>query len=296
MRRNAEVLLDTVETNNMDKVPVEVFHYTKLQTALEKIFVTRKIKFGQVGLTNDPRETKEWFLHAWHIHDPQISDDQRHKIYNRRDEKLSIEGNRIRCQEWKVFCASQHVPGYFNADDRKKENPFWRGDCRPKMWAYYGENHAGVCLKLNGHKLTQKLLAEMDGKGNRKIYHGPVDYDDKKSTHLGSLEYSEIESLGTREGMRKFCRDYNSRIFLVKSKDWENEYEYRWLIHKPDTKNLPEFISIEDILEGVLVGLDFPKVYKPLISELCKELNIPVGEMVWRNGWLYPEYGSIYAP
>jgi len=280
----------------MSNVPTEVFHYTKLQTAIEKILLSKKIMFGQVGLTNDPRETKEWFLHAWHHHDPQIPDDQRHKIYSKRDEKLSGEGNRIRNQEWKVLCTSQHAPDYFNANNRNSDNPFLRGDCRPKMWAYYGGNHAGVCLKLNGRKLTQRLFNEVEGKGKGKIYQGPVDYDDKKSTQLGSLEYLEIEKLGVREGVRKFCRDYHSKIFLVKSRDWRNEYEYRWLIHRPDTKNLPEYISIEGILEGVLVGLDFPKVYKSLLSELCKSLNVPAGEMVWHNGWLLPEYGSIYSP
>lgn len=230
------------------EIPDEVFHYTKMQTAIEKILVSKKIMFGQVGLTNDPRETKEWSLHAWHDRETKTD-------YEKRDKKLSTEFLRVRNQEWKVFCASKHTADY------SSDSPFLGGDCRPKMWAHYGGNHTGVCLKFNSQKLAQRLEKEVVGKiNNSKIEHGHVTYSNQEVQKMGRFpEYSEVTESGIREGIRKFTRDNYKKIFLVKSEDWKDENEYRWLIHIPDIKNSPVYLLIDGILEGLLVGLDFPK-------------------------------------
>jgi len=41
-------------------IPEKVYHYTKKETALETILFTQKLKLSQLGLTNDPYETKNW--------------------------------------------------------------------------------------------------------------------------------------------------------------------------------------------------------------------------------------------
>ncbi|MCA1666964.1 MAG: hypothetical protein LC793_06085 [Thermomicrobia bacterium] len=37
--------------------PELLYHYTSRETAIEKIFLNRNIRFGKLTLTNDPQET-----------------------------------------------------------------------------------------------------------------------------------------------------------------------------------------------------------------------------------------------
>ena len=39
-------------------IPEDIFHYTKMETALEKILFEGRLRLGQMGFTNDPREFK----------------------------------------------------------------------------------------------------------------------------------------------------------------------------------------------------------------------------------------------
>jgi hypothetical protein len=43
-------------------LPRNIYHYTRLDTGLEKILSSNKIRLGLLGNTNDPRETKPWEL------------------------------------------------------------------------------------------------------------------------------------------------------------------------------------------------------------------------------------------
>src|SRR4051794_33908962 len=42
-----------------------VYHYTKADTALNHILKTRRLKFGALTRTNDPKETKQWQFNAY---------------------------------------------------------------------------------------------------------------------------------------------------------------------------------------------------------------------------------------
>ena len=68
----------------------------------------------------------------------------------------------------------------------------------------------------------------------------------------------------------------------MKSKDWDNQLEYRWLIHSRNDS--PEYISIDGILEEVLVGEEFPRVYDPSLTALCAALNVTAKRIHWFNG------------
>ncbi len=260
-------------------IPEEVFHYTKKDTAIEKIFFDKKIKLGQLGSTNDPKESKtRLFLENKHI---KPTDD-----WLRRFDAINSEVNDIVATEWKVLCVSQNQPEYQGEGDR-----FRCGECRPRMWASYAENHRGICLRFDGVKLNQQIEKELGERS--RIFHGHVVYNDDISRETKKIDYLEIEKIGYREGMRAHLLENWKENFLVKSEDWRTEYEYRWLIH--NTENKPEYISIEKILTGVVVGVDFPKAYLPIIKEFCSEFEIPAGRILWQNGnpiinYLEPAY------
>jgi hypothetical protein len=263
-------------------IPNEVFHYTKRDTALEHILLDKKIRLGQIGLTNDPRESKEWWFPL------QSNKALKPKVFLDLEQKVINSANNIGTKEWKVLCVSQHHPDHLS----RQHNPFVQGFCRPRMWAHYSDNHKGVCFRFNGLKIDEQIQKEL---GNKcKVFRGPIVYDDINSIAPYPINIDKIIAKGLEEGIREYFFEYYEHFFLTKSKDWETEYEYRWIIH--GTSMSPEYISIENCIVGVIVGVDFPEVYEPSLIKLCKDLNIPVGRMVWRNGTPNVNLESIYKP
>ncbi len=260
-------------------IPEEVFHYTKKDVAIERIFFDKRIMLGQLGFTNDPKESKTRLFLDEQDHKP--TDD-----WLGHYAPIMHEVNDILAKEWKILCVTQNHPDYMGGGDK-----FRSGDCRPRMWASYAENHRGICLRFDSMKLNQQIEKELGQ--NSKIFHGPVVYDDNRAMTVKRINYLAVEKIGVREGMKTHLLENWEENFLVKSEDWRTEYEYRWLIHNEEDK--PEYVSIEGILTGVVLGVDFPKAYLPIVKEFCSELNIPVGRIMWQSGnpilaYLEPNY------
>jgi hypothetical protein len=239
-------------------IPKEIFHYTKKDIALEKILFEKKIRIGKYGLTNDPRESQKWVLRS--------RDEKQKKKFDDIFDDVYHETNRVIANEWKVFCASQHHPDY--RSNSNEYNPFLSGYCRPRMWASYAENHKGVCLKFNGEKFNEQINKDLGD--SYRIFHGPVLYDDIRSLNPPGFDYSSVDEFGLTESVRKYFFKYWREFFLTKANDWETEYEYRWIIHSSKSKQDAEYLSIDGIIEGVLVGPAFPKLHKTEQAEQLK--------------------------
>jgi hypothetical protein len=256
-------------------IPEEVFHYTKREIALEKILFDKKIELRQIGFTNDPRESKERLYSYFY----------KSRLANsglppERAMEIIGEANRIFRKEWKVFCVSKHHPKY-SPDTSNIANPLHRGDCRPRMWSHYGENHKGICIRLNGIKFDQRLREEL---GDRcKVFGKCVTYDDTRSMEISSsINLQDIETVDIRESIREYFKENWEELFLIKSEDWTTEYEYRWLIHS--VIDAPEYISIDGVVDGIVVGVDFPEACYPSLLARCDELKITPEKIEWENG------------
>jgi hypothetical protein len=273
-------------------IPNKLFHYTKRETALEYILPTGRIKLSPFADTNDPVEVKTWGFPIRHIPENKIDDISEFT-------GIQDEANRIRTQEWKLLCLTMDAPGY------KEPEPgmlftghFLRGFCRSRMWAQYADRHTRVCLVFDGIKLDQSIKEVLGATST--IFSGPVRYQDqwdKESlTEIGAffLSYKEIGNADFSTGLRShFLRNYE-KFFLRKSRDWETEFEYRWLVH--NTVLGPEYVPISASLHSVIVGVDFPKVYEPSLIEVCKNLNISAGRMYWTGRVPGGSSENIYKP
>ena len=256
-------------------IPKEVFHYTTTSIALDKILFEKKLKIGQLKNTNDPKESGEYsfdtFVNApWDI--PPWK------------EKLRQIATPIKINEWKILSVSINHPDL--ESEQGLINPLLFGGYRPRMWAHYGENHKGVCLKLNGNKLDEQIKKSLlDTKC--EIFSGEVDCDDRwvndgTSELIDFDDISKLNDIELKEWIREYFKKNHEKIFLTKSKEWESEHEFRWLVH--NEKDSPEFIPIDDIVEEIFVGCDFHKTYYPSLYKLCKDLGIPAYEIFWNNG------------
>ena len=200
--------------------------------------------------------------------------------------KLDHVATHIKLNEWKVLCVSKNHTDIKSPEDLFDDNPFLSGGCRPRMWAHYAENHKGVCLKFNGDKLDEQIKKILSDK-ECKIFCGDVEYDDKGVIEKSSppISLDNIGKLNNTEfagRVREYFFENYKAVFLQKSKDWESEYEFRWLIHSE--KNSAEYISIIDVLEEVILGADFPQAYDPIVFKLQKELGVKISKIRWWNG------------
>ena len=266
-------------------IPRELCHYTRKDTALEKILFTKKIKFGQFMFTNDPKESAG-MMGAFFLPDSKDPD-----IISLAQD-LRENSVRIRQEEWKVLCLSR------NRTERGVRSGLLdtlsKGYCKPRMWAQYAENHTGICLVFHGKRLAEIIRHAFEQREGITLYHGSVVYKnfgtiipfphiDPKNPH----NFNENE-------IRNFFHRNHREIFMVKNLDWRGETEYRWLIHST-TRN-EEYVSIEGALKSVLVGMNFPDVYLPSLVNLCEQLKVPAGKVFWHDGMPIVKMDCIYKP
>lgn len=270
-------------------IPNELVHYTKKETALERILYEKKIMFGVLGKTNDPRETKNWYHPLMIPKELSMYSNQRTHSDSRNFTTNVYEiVNDVMMKEWKVLCLTKHSPYYHKRSEPKE---FSRAYCHPRLWADYGGHHSGVCLIFNGKKLAQNIHDNLPKE--HRVFHGSVEYN-----NLEAIAPYPIDVSGNPDFLREVIREYfynnYKTCFLKKTTDWNSEHEYRWLIHGNNEE--PIFIPINGAIKGVIVGPDFPKVYEPTIKMLCGELKIFAGKIEWFNGMPRPNLTGIYSP
>jgi len=270
-------------------MPDVLFHYTKAQAALEYILVEKKLKFSQFEFMNDPKESKE--LYVVTVTGPISS--KLGGSWKSIQKALKI----VKLIEWKVLCFSQNHPDYGSGEPFAEMNPFLWGSNRPAMWAHYASSpnrsQDGVCLRFNYEKLQKRISNSFENKNDYFVRHGSVEYDDLKFLTYPPFNVNripELTELEIEERVREYYFEFYKEVFLLKAKDWQNEYEYRWLIHSRDNK--PEYVSIDGVLEEITIGEEFSKGFESNLLTLCMAMNIPVKKITWFNGM--PDEQQIY--
>lgn len=159
-----------------------------------------------------------------------------------------------------------------------------------KMWSMYADSYAGMCIAYNFRECAQNF-----------IYHlFPVCYSETRQAKPRlekaafeleklKLDISETNALSECEAIRDIMS-----LFLTKSRDWENEQEWRVVVTYPQMNlfahNLPneESSFFYDIAErtihvpyttDVYLGPKMPELVKKHIREIADRLNIQVHEM-----------------
>ncbi len=251
-------------------IPTEVCHYTGMDTALEKILSGKKIRLGNITLTNDPRESKERIFS--------------YKVAVENGEISRFEyGYEKSLREWRVFCTSCHNDPMWGLDFVNIPLHLDKyGIGHSSMWAHYAGNHKGVCLLFDGKILDKNIQKTLTEK-QYEIRNGFVKYNDEKATELGVTNDLEYQQLEEPERKRRSLLKHYKNNFLYKSTEWKIEHEFRWLVRSQDTSEI--YISIEKAIKAVIVGEDFHKVYMPSLNNLCEELRIPQAYRIkWTNG------------
>lgn len=246
-----------------------LYHYTTRQAALGSILPVGELRVGLFRYMNDPRESKDWLF--------------------------TIEGDSSRSstellalnQEATDAAKSTSKVISFTRDDPLSAGEgfgeFGRGYAHSALWAHYGGGHSGVCLVFDAAELRKSMEQALLAKG--RAYAGCVTYADAGTDEIEAftLSSSEVGRLGIPGAVEEHIRIWHPVLFFRKSREWENEREYRWLLRSPEPA--PVFVPIRDSLRGLVLGHDFPRGDLDSVDHLARWFSdLSVAWCKWDNG------------
>ena len=236
---------------------IKLYHYCSLQTAVEYILPSMKLKLGPIINTNDPRENKDLVFAASYNWDQNI---------NNHDLNVKRFCNILR-DDCKLICFSTN-----------KELFGWE---LSRMWAMYGNKHKGICLEIDKEQfINENPFLKKDRVKFQNINY--VDSIPKKFIGHPEIDYTELKQYGETIYLRKrFRQRYFSELYLTKTKEWKSEQEFRLIYFSNSDKD--EYCSIKSSLNRILLGVDFNMVYYPSITKLS---NIKIDKLKYGDGRL----------
>jgi hypothetical protein len=246
--------------------PELLFHYTSLRAGLESILPTFKFRMGNYRDTNDPRESKLNFMFRVTTSGPGNDFETENKAWAEVDKVHSL---------MRVAC--------FTRDDRHAEFAETRGFGCSRMWAQYAERHRGVCLGFQKDLLTSAFKCALNTAD--RLFDGPVRYcilamEQHQEIAASDIDGDLVNNIGASEAIAQHLRNYKDDLLFKKSKDWEDEKEYRWVYVAQDESD-EVLISLGNSPRCVILGLDFPDPYLPSLFELCRDRSIELYRMTW---------------
>jgi hypothetical protein len=247
-----------------------LYHYTARRTALSAILPKKELMLGLFRYMNDPRESKDWAFSGQ-------EDATQPLNYNLTE--LSDEATRLAKATTKLVALTRDDP----VAPGTGFGQFGRGFAHSALWAHYGGGHTGVCLVFDRKLLGQAIEDTLGSKGD--LFAGPVTYADAHSDEIDAftLSYAAIEEHGLEGAMALKIETWHPVFFFRKSREWENEREYRWVLRSPEP--VPQFVPIKDALRAVVVGHDFPDDELEPLDHLLAEVGVQqTARCRWENG------------
>jgi hypothetical protein len=246
-----------------------LFHYTSASIAVESILRTGELRLGQFAFTNDPRESRRWYMSA--------SMPDGYDLDTEDFFKLSEEADGILRRSAKLACFTQDD---FPRDDSGGVSG--RGFAHSSLWSHYGDEHRGVCIGLRRDLLTH-LESALGMAGD--YFHGPVSYvDDASPPHqVTSVDLGQVEEFGLDAVLTVRISENWKQLFFTKDRDWETEREYRCVVLNTDPA--PIYIDVSDYVRLVVLGDAFPADQVATVHHAVEALgDVEVAVIRYQNG------------
>jgi Protein of unknown function (DUF2971) len=242
-----------------------LFHYTTLATAVEHILPTRKFRMSPFSQMRDPRESHQWAA-SGATYDPAPMGEN--ELFFGFSERLMEEK-----ATFKVMSLTRDI-------ERPPPNGiFGRGFARPRLWEQYGGNHAGVCLCFDRSALLAELEPQLSRLGAMR--HDEVVYEDDQ-IHVLHFDMREVVDRGIDPVLDQLLDRNTDELFFKKLRDWETEFEYRFIVRTSDHE--PVLVNIANALRGVVLGPLVSTQYLPAVRALCDPADVKIARLIWWNG------------
>lgn len=209
-----------------------IYHYTKGEILIEHILPQLKLKLNTLKNLNDPKEK-------------QIS------IFNSLG-NIPYIGEHLEIKSKLQYLLDTEYMVCSFSSDYIIEGIEYEGFNLPRMWATYGNNHKGICIKID----LEKFCVE-NNVDDVTSYLRKVKYEIELDHNLYKKE--DGFDIDTYKVTHQLIKDNIDKIFFLKHIDWETEREIRFVTIKND------YCSIKNSIESIIVGIDFNSKYLPSI-------------------------------
>ncbi|HLY22255.1 MAG TPA: DUF2971 domain-containing protein [bacterium] len=260
----------------LDKKDRYLYHYTSIETALSHILPQGALRLGPFTKTNDPRESKDWkfvfvsYKNAF----AEVSEEER--------ARLAREAAQLAKNTCKVLCLTE--------DDERAvgggiDSIYWRGFCRPRMWAQYADKHRGICLIFDRAQLRESIMTSLEA--SSVLFERSVEYHNRSSAPPPSkgpffLNLDSMRSDGPERTIRKHISEYWRELFFEKALDWQDEKEFRWVVW--DLTHSEHFVNFGSALRGIVVGPEFDDRLLPGLGDYVARYDLYLCRLDWNNG------------
>jgi hypothetical protein len=251
-----------------------LYHYTSADTLISKILPTGTLRMNPFAETNDPKESKDWIFGQWTEHSFDGVTDGHFK-------QIECDATVMAKAQTKLLCMTMDdaLAVGFNID-----GIWYRGFCRPRMWAQYGARHTGACLIFDKDQLSEAVKLSVGRSG--EVFSGEVQYCDRPIVRSISdrpyiLDFDMIKRSGVSNTVSQHIAEHRRELFFEKAVDWRDEREFRWIASGIADRYL--HIEFGRALKGVIVGGDFDEGKGPRLWAYSRDQNWELGQLHWKN-------------
>ncbi|HQF54665.1 MAG TPA: DUF2971 domain-containing protein [Fibrobacteria bacterium] len=232
-----------------------LYHFTSLETGLEKILPNRTLRFAPLVGTNDPLE----FEDIIHVGIDLDLGDEGNEVLRQGDRVKMIRRQTLLA----CFCSEK-------IDPADPVTPFSKGWKRARMWAQYANNHRGICCVF--HKERFEAAVESALPNRWKPLKDFVGYREEYDLGAGILKSTTLRpgDAFKESAQARLAREAKALLFS-KFHDFRDEREWRMvLIPDEQTTASEHFVPVRDSLQAVILGAKFPDIYEAVVLGLAK--------------------------
>lgn len=134
------------------------------------------------------------------------------------------------------------------------------------MWSHYTKKHEGICLSFKSYSAGDYYLLPLDSEYVLPCF--KVNYLNDKPQAVNLLDMNNTPEI------KRIIGDF----FIIKSKHWKYEHEYRLLATINDLEGKKTVNFQKDALQGIIFGLrvkpDDAQHIKDIVDEYYKEIDV----------------------
>lgn len=238
-----------------------VFHYTKMNTALEKILFYKSLKFTKRQYSNDPIENVKPRVSTGVIVSTDLNIEE---IFQRNRGNLDFALERFKHlhEETKQICFCTNT----TLIDRLRNSGEY-GFIKPRMWDQYGENYSGVCLSFSRGDLEK----------TPNIKFGDIKYESWEELSFMNNNINPLHFENDPNALKVYEERINNNLFK-KHIDYQNENEFRLTTDDPRL----ETIDVSKSLNGIIIWDKKTTEYqRKHLKQYSVDLKIPMCIIYW---------------
>jgi hypothetical protein len=121
------------------------------------------------------------------------------------------------------------------------------------------------------------------------MYCGDVEYKNpgvvpsRRIPDALTVDLAQVTQLGMDQAMKLHVQQHHRELLFLKSKDWQQEREYRWAVKSDSLDEF--FVPLEESLIGIMLGDRFPIQEMRPVYEYGQGRSISLARTDWSNGF-----------